>query len=314
MNARIRLLTLSFLAGFSTLAVSCGGGGSKPLTEFDFCTQKAAAECQVASTCVVTMDACRTQREKVCMDFVSATEVAPRVFVPGNVSACISKANSVYKQPVIKPSDMDALTDVCNYVFQGAVADLAACTTKYDCKNSKDICDKGHCAAQMSVGANLQCANFGAVCGSAQFCKTIGAAMMCTDKGKQGAVCDAADPCLDAGFTCKGGTCVAQAGQGESCTSNADCSSTVPYCNPYASNKCSPGLTFSAGATSCNDYGGTGSTTGAAGAGGGAAGGDGAAGSSGAAGAGGSDAAAGSSAGAAGSDAATADGSDGATD
>ena len=304
MNVRTGLLAMSLLAGLSTLAVSCGGGGSTPLTEGQFCTQKATAECQVAGTCVVSMDACQTQRKAMCMAFVTAAEVAPRVFVPGNVPACISKTTSVYKQPVIKPSDMDALTDVCNYVFQGAVADLAACTTKYDCKNGKDICDKGHCAAQMPVGANAQCANFGAVCGSTQFCKTVGAAMMCTDKGKQGAICDAADPCVDAGFTCKGGTCVAQAGQGESCTSNADCSSTVPYCNPYAGNKCSPGLTFSAGATSCNDYGGTGSTTGAAGAGGGAAGSGGAAGAGGAAGGGG----------AAGSDAATVDGSDGATD
>jgi hypothetical protein len=303
MNLRARMLTTMLLGllavPFLMTACGGGGGGAKPLTTVDFCTMKASAECQVAATCVVPTKDCTDARNTKCLAFVAAANVAPRQFVPGNIGACISKTMSVYTQPVIKPSDTDALTDVCNYVFQGTVADLDTCATKYDCKNAKDICDKGHCAAATTVAAGAQCGNFGEVCPATQYCKTVGAAMMCVNKGTAGQSCDAATPCLETSLTCTGGNCVAQAGQGQACTTNADCLSTVPYCNPYAGNKCSPGLTFSAGAASCNDYGGTGSTTGAAGAGGGAGGsggsdggGAGAGGAAGATDAGGSDTAA----------------------
>ena len=238
MNARTRLLTMGLLAATAT---ACGGGGgSSPLTIENFCTQKATAECEVAGLCAVQMPACETARTAVCMTFATAANVAPRVFVPGNVPACISKTKSVYLEPVIKPTDLDALTDVCSYVFQGAVADLGACTTKYDCKNSKDICDKGHCAAQMNVGANAQCANFGAVCGATQYCSTVGAATMCVNKGAQNDACSATTPC-DATkmLTCgTAGMCVPQGGSGTPCTSDADCLAAAPYCNPYAGNLC----------------------------------------------------------------------------
>jgi len=181
MNVRARLSTTMFLGLLAVplLVAGCGGGGgsSKPLTIDDFCTMKASAECSVAATCVVPMSDCTAKRKSVCMSFVTAANVAPRVFVPGNVGACISKATSVYALPVIKPSDTDALADVCNYVFQGAVADLDTCTTKYDCKNAHDICDKGHCAASKAVAAGAQCGNFGEVCPSTQYCKAVGAAM-----------------------------------------------------------------------------------------------------------------------------------------
>lgn len=319
MNLRAQLSTTMLLGLLAPLLMAdCGGGGggAKPLTTDDFCTMKASAECQVAATCVVPMSDCTGVRKTKCLAFVAAANVAPRQFVPGNVGACISKTTSVYIQPVIKPSDTDALTDVCNYVFQGNVANLETCATKYECKNAKDICDKGHCAAATTVAAGAQCGNFGEVCPSTQYCKAVGAAMMCVNKGTAGQSCDTATPCLETSLTCTGGNCVAQAGQGQACTTNADCLSTVPYCNPYAGNKCSPGLTFSAGAASCNDFGATGNTTGAGGSGGTTgAGGSGGGGTSGAAGStGGSpggDAAAG--AGGSGSDGA-ADASDAATD
>jgi hypothetical protein len=316
MNTRTRLLTMGLLAATAT---ACGGGsGSTPLTIENFCTQKATAECQVAGLCAVQMSDCETARKATCMTFATAANVTPRVFVPGNVAACINKTKSVYAESVIKPADLDALTDVCNYVFQGAVADLATCTTKYDCKNAKDICDKGQCATQMNVGTNAQCANFGAVCGATQYCKAVGAAMMCVNKGAQTDPCDAMTPC-DATkmLTCTGGMCAPQVGVGMPCTSDADCLAAAPYCSPYAGGKCSTGLNFSAGSNSCNDYGGTGSSTGfagssgssgAGGAGGATGGSDGAAGAS-----GGTDGAAGAAGGAGGSDASTTDADDAAT-
>jgi hypothetical protein len=304
MNTRNRPSTKVFFGLVVSIVVptlsGCGGGGGTPLTISDFCQQKATAECAgIAGLCSISTMDCVTAREAVCMSFVTAVNVPPRVFVPGNVAACVSKTKSVYAESLIKPADLDTVNDVCNYVFQGPAAELTACTTKYDCKNEKDICDKGECATQSNVAAGAQCANFGQVCPATQYCKTVGAAMTCVAKGAMGAACDAADPC-DATkmLTCgAAGTCVAQSISGGACTTDADCVSTgstaAPYCNPYASNRCGAGLTFSAGSASCSAYSGT--TGGTAGAGGGTAGAAGgtagaAGGSDGAAGAGGSDA------------------------
>ncbi|HEX4403607.1 MAG TPA: hypothetical protein VH560_02185 [Polyangia bacterium] len=275
-----------------TLA-ACGGGSSTPLTVSDFCLQKATAECNgVAGLCSITTKDCETTREAACMSFVATVNVAPRVFVPGNVAACVNKTKSVYAESLIKPADLDAVADVCNYVFQGPALDLTACTTKYDCKNAKDICDKGECAAPTNVAAGAQCANFGAVCPTTQYCNAVGAAMMCVAKGALAAACSATAPC-DATkmLTCgAAGTCVMQSATGGACTTNADCLAAAPYCNPYAGNKCGTGLTFSAASASCAAF--SGSATGTAGAGGGTAGasGDSAADATGTAGASGSDA------------------------
>jgi len=277
MNTRNRLSTKVFFGLVVSIVVptlsACGGGSSTPLTVSDFCTQKAQAECQgVAGLCSITLMECETARMAVCESFVTTVNVLPRVFVPGNVAACVSKTKSVYAESLIKPTDLDAVADVCNYVFQGAAVEVSGtCTTKYDCKNSKDICDKGQCAALTTVAANAQCANFGQVCPAAQYCKTAGAAMTCVAKGILNAPCDAATPC-DATkmLTCTAGMCAMQVASGGACTADADCLAAAPYCNPYAGNKCGTGLTFSAGSASCAAFSGT--ATGTGGAGGGTAG------------------------------------------
>jgi hypothetical protein len=306
MNLRTGLSLFGILA---MAATACGGSSSKTLTTDDFCTMKAAAECQVASICAVSMTACTAVRKADCDAFVTASTVGTRVFTPANVGTCIGKTTSVFKLNLIKPTDMTMVDDACGYVFQGTVADFAACTTKFDCKNKSSICDKGHCAPQSNKAANAQCSDFGAVCPASQYCNMVGAAMMCVDKIAQGKACDAANPCNDtAMLTCTAAVCTKQSDSGGPCTTNADCLATAPYCNPYAGNKCNAGLTFSAGSASCNAFGGTPTTTGAGGMGGtgtdGAAGAD-ATGAGGAAG-GGTDAM-----GAAGADGG---GSDGATD
>jgi hypothetical protein len=293
MNMRIGLPLIGILA---TSLAACGGGKSTTLTTDDLCTMMASVECSGSPTnCAFTSTACTTARKAVCLSFVAMVNVGGRVFVPGNVEACISATMTAYAKSLITPSDLATMADKCNYVFQGTSADLAACTTKYDCKNSGDICDKGRCATQMVKGANAQCSDFGAVCGSTQYCKMAGGATMCVNKIASGQACDDTDPCDDTKqLTCANGTCVPQSAMGDTCIADADCLAAAPYCNPYAGGKCSTGLTFAAGATACNDYGGTGPTTGIGGSnGGGGAGGSG--GSGGAGGAGGSGGASGAS-------------------
>lgn len=261
------LVTFGVLASVSTLLVGCGGGSTKPLTEDDFCTQKAGKECKtIVDTCSASATDCQAARKQVCLDWVTSIKAVPgtpRKFTEANVGACLSKAESVYKQTLIKPADLAALDDVCEYVFQGDVAKLDACMVKYDCKDKSVLCDKGFCATKQVKPTNEQCSDYGAVCQPAQYCTTVGAAKKCVDKKGTGEACDAANPCQDT-LRCLNGACAPLLKSGDKCCTDSDCPSTgsdpAPYCNPYAGFVCSTGLNFATHSPSCSAFGDTAAT------------------------------------------------------
>jgi hypothetical protein len=254
----------------TSLAVAaCGGGGSAPLTEDQFCTQKATKECQVTARCgLATSDSCLTQRKALCLAFATAAKVSPRVFHPENVPNCINKTNNVYAKSTITPTDLADMNDACNYVFQGDIDKGKACGVKYDCKGTA-ICDKGFCADKVQKGTGALCGNPGEVCGTGQYCTTgTGTVYMCVARRAQDATCDAANPCIES-LRCDV-TCKARVAAAGTCTVDDDCVSTAPYCDPYSGNKCEVGLVFAPTATAaCASYGGATSpgTGGAAGSG-----------------------------------------------
>jgi hypothetical protein len=261
------------VAAMAGLLAGCGGGGtSKPLTESDFCSQKATAECQVADRCVNDKDACKSERMAMCTAFAANAKASgKRKFVAGNVGACISKVTAVYaKTSPITPKELADMDDVCNYVFQGTgeVA-LDMCDVKYDCKG-KVICDKGFCAMQTNVTAG--CGNPGDTCPTGKYCTPNSAGNpTCMERGAKGDPCDATKPCLET-LHCAGTMCDDRVMQAGSCTTSDDCAPSAPFCDPYAGNKCDPGLSFSSGSHSCDDFGGNGSTPGTGGSNGGSGG------------------------------------------
>jgi hypothetical protein len=312
MNLRARLTTMMLLGAMSPLlASSCGGGGSaKPATVTDFCDAYAAAVCQVSNACGgdPSVDTCKAAQKMNCAAMaMNATASGMRVFTPANMSACTSLTNNLYSQNTpITPTQMDAATDKCNYVFQGTVMKGASCTTKYDCAGTPGtvICDKGVCATQTLKNLGDGCSDAGAVCNTGSYCK-MGTNGFYTCVAKVGATmaCDATTPCLESLRCSSLGKCTDRVGMGMMCASNSDCASTAPFCDPFANGgTCDAGLRFAPGSASCAQFG---MSTGAAGMSGGAAGMTG--GTAGAAGgtAGSDGGAAGAGGGAAGSDGAT---------
>ena len=259
----------------SWILMGCGGGGSKPLTEDDFCTQVSEAECQVVDRCVTSADTCKAQRKAACLDFATAAKAGGvRAFIAGNVGACKDQTHSLYAQTApITPTQAAALLDTCSYVFQGKVADLDTCTVKYDCANRSSICDKGRCAPKVVKGSGALCGNPGEICNTGLYCTTVSGASQCVAKGSSGATCDDQTPCLET-LRCANGSCADRVAAAGACASSDDCVAAAPYCDPAAGNKCDPGLSFSASSPSCCAFGGdsTCSATGAGGAGGGGAG------------------------------------------
>jgi len=267
------------------LGLGCGGGGGTPVTEASFCMRKAEAECQVSDRCVSEKAACLAERMMLCTQFASAAKASgKRMFTPGSVDACINKTRSVYsKTGAITPQELADTLDLCNYVFQGiGEVQIAACDVKYDCKG-KVICDKGFCANATTKSVDQPCGNSGDVCATGSYCTDNEAGNpVCTAKAMTGTTCSATKPCLEA-LRCSAGTCTDRVVAAMPCTSNDDCATAAPYCDPSAGNRCTQGLLFAPLSPSCADFGGS---TGVGGSGGGAAGGAGGSGGSGAAGSG----------------------------
>jgi hypothetical protein len=264
----------SFAVGAALLAGCGGGGSSTPISESDFCAQKADKECQVptAKCGNVTKAACVAQRQALCLTVVAASKTAPRVFKPGNVPACVAKASATYAKTTITPADLADLDNVCAYVFQGN--STTACTVKYDCAGGVDskICDKGQCSVKTVKNKTAGCANPGEVCNPADsYCANApgAASPTCLPKAAQSEPCSASIPCVPA-MRCDGvtGTCVPRAMATESCTVSDDCATAAPFCDPYIGNKCDLGLSFAPGADACSAFGGASSGTGGSGGGG----------------------------------------------
>ena len=241
-------------------AAGCGGGGGSSSTVADFCSQYATNMCGIASTCGIQPTACVTYQTSQCMTFANAAVASgKRMYTPGNTSNCLNKIKAAYTgAKVVTPADQAAIDLACNYVFQGKAAVLTgACTTQFDCAGATDgsiICDPTAklCAMKTTVNSGAQCSAVGAVCAQDSYCAANSAGvLLCAPAAKMGESC-ATVPC-DHNTRCVNGLCAALAQTGETCSSNSDCVSTAPYCNPYVSPPiCNAGLGFAVGAPSCS--------------------------------------------------------------
>jgi hypothetical protein len=242
------------------MTAGCGGGGSSaPPTTADFCTQYAAAVCQIAANCGVPMATCTTHQESVCQAMAaSATAGGLRVFTPGNVNDCIGKVKAAYGSTnPITPSTMASIDLACQYVFQGKGVQLtSSCTTQFDCAGSTNgsvICDANShlCATSASAALGAQCGNAGQVCAQDSYCAPNPSnVLLCMAEAKSGDACTTV-PCSHS-YRCAAGVCTDLVQAAGACTSNSDCASGAPYCNPYTNPpSCGTGLQFAAQSPSC---------------------------------------------------------------
>jgi hypothetical protein len=227
-----------------------------PITEDEFCALKAAQECQVTARCLTETSVCVAQRKALCLDAGAlARSSGTRLFRPGATAACIEKTAAVYAKPIVTPADVADMNDVCAYVYQGDVALLSPCATKYDCDSPALICDKGFCGTLMVRAAGTPCGNPGEICGTGAYCgQNTAGIFVCLARGNSGDACDATRLCLEA-LRCAT-TCDSRRAAGQSCASNDDCAAAAPFCDPFASSVCTAGLTFATGAPSCAAFGG----------------------------------------------------------
>jgi hypothetical protein len=259
------------------LVTACAAKKPAPFPDVaSFCSSKAQAECQVASTCLIDTTDCEAQRASLCnTDAMQAMASGTRKYTQANAQPCIDAVTSAYGNghtsvtyaQLVGPG---SLTDVCERVFSGNASMDEACQSSYDCTGSL-VCapampgtfaDGGSgslvCAPVVQVPEGQFCATPGSTCAADTYCAlpATGSAYECQPAMTIGQPCSSTAPCVStarcetsSGVT--GQTCAARAKLGEACQTSEDCDPSAPYCDPYLSNRCTTGLSFASGAPDC---------------------------------------------------------------
>jgi hypothetical protein len=259
-----RWLGIAAAAGVSAgLVWGCTTTATQPYPdEQSFCSAKAKAECQVAPACAVDASSCASLRTQSCLSQSAQYQASgTRKYNPDNAQGCIDAVNGAYGSGnTIKFDQLygdGSIDDKCQRVFQGTADKNQPCTTDYDCSGSR-ICSPVSPGSQSKVCADKQsknsgdfCADPGSVCTGDTYCSTsTGGAAQCVASPTAGQACSATVPCASA-FRCQGSACQDRVGGSSACTTNGDCNSSFPYCDPYANSTCTIGLTFANGSFDC---------------------------------------------------------------
>lgn len=268
---RSRLVTGLATGALPLIAWACSSQTATPLYPdvATFCVAKAKAICQAVAICAADPTACQTYQVSKCdTDATAATASGVRKYSSENAPACIDALSSAFGNSSSEVSYAQlvgpgSLTDKCERVLVGGATKDQPCASDYDCANNL-ICvpaepgttsSESVCASPVQKNAMDLCAEPGDQCPTDTYCGPPpgGVAPECIPAAQPGQACAAASPCVSA-ERCSNGLCVARATGGSSCSTSDDCAAVDPYCDVYAGNICTIGLTFATGALDCEGF------------------------------------------------------------
>jgi len=230
-----------------------------------FCTDWAAAMCQVANVCSVDAFGCQQYQTTQCLtNAVTATSPDTRNFDPDNGHACIDAMQWAYDQNTIGFTQLQSLVDVCQRAYLGLATAGDFCRMDYDCAAGL-VCVSQNpggtpvvCATPQPVMQGQSCAAQGSQCPTGTYCNNHGSgSWICDEAPAAGQPCALGTYCASDAH-CVMSMCQPRAQAGEACLPNGDdCAAASPYCDPY-SKTCSAGLAFHPGNADCQGISGIG--------------------------------------------------------
>lgn len=265
---RNRLVTILAAGVLWIAAWGCTVQPAAPYPDVaSFCDAKAKAICEASAICAVDVNQCQTVQVSQCNTVASGdTQSGTRKYNSDNAKTCIDALNSAFGNNASKVLwsawvGQGSLTDKCERVFVGAAGMNQSCKSDYDCANDL-ICSPAQpgastlvCAKATPINAGDFCAAPGSECPADYYCAPpqTGAAAQCIQAAAAGQSCSDSVPCVSS-QRCSGGLCVARGGGRAACMTDSDCGSMDPFCDIYAGNICTLGLTFATGATDCTGF------------------------------------------------------------
>jgi hypothetical protein len=252
---RTHLVTSLAAVGLGAIVVACSLSIAPPPDQSvsDFCNDWAKAKCQLGNgPCAFSETTCAAYQTTVCMNFVSAAESGTRQYKQSNGKACINALNAAYggSPSFIPAATLLELDATCGKVVVGSQALNQSCTGDNDCSGTL-VCapvvgqNQSVCVSAVTQkDAGDFCADPGDECQGDSYCAAqAGGSPKCVPTAPTNTSCSASSPC-GSSDTCQNGTCRARGGNGATCTSNADCAASAPYCDTYPPAACTTGLTF----------------------------------------------------------------------
>ena len=271
-------------AGVGLIAALAAACSSKPAAPFPdvatFCTAKAQAECQIASTCLIDTSDCEAQRASLCnTDAVEAMRsgTGTRQYTQANAQACIDAVNSAYGNGnsighlrAARGARLDHRSLRARLLRQRGDERVVPERLRLHGRLHLRAGDAGPPARGrrgriVSLRATRRgrrgqlCSNPGSVCAVDTYC-TIPATKLtydCEPAEADGQPCEVTtEPCVstercEANVGVTGNTCMPRVSLGQSCVTSADCDPSAPYCDPYVGNLCTTGLSFASRAADC---------------------------------------------------------------
>ena len=269
---RNRLVTALAAGALGIAAGACTIQPAAPYPDVSsFCTAKAKAICEASAICAIDPNLCQTNQVSKCSQDAQSAEGEGRTYQSGNAPNCIDSlkaafGNNASQVPYAAWVGPGSLTDKCERVFAGKAGNNQPCSSDYDCSGNL-ICSSVApgstttakvCATLTMLAAQAYCGEPGQECAPDTYCAPpqTGAAAQCIPAAQSGQACSAAVPCVSSQrCDANTGTCSPRLPPGGMpCTADTDCSSIAPYCDIYANNRCTIGLTFATGAADCNGF------------------------------------------------------------
>jgi hypothetical protein len=258
---RTRLIVGFAIGALGASTFACNSSSNPYAQPSEYCTAYAKAICQAG--CQFDPATCQTYQEDQCNQ-LAQTEMTPgvRQYESANVQPCIDAVNKAYDNAAqVSAAQIANIDMLCARVFLGAAGEGAPCTSDFDCSVSGDICATAPgvatetCAKPTQKEIGDDCADRGDQCPANSYCAPQTGTSVCVVAQTAGQACTDTVKCNASVDQCLQGICQPLAGQGEPCSSDADCVAGF-FCDPYTdleitSRVCVSGYSFALGSNDC---------------------------------------------------------------